>query len=155
MNQGKQLAHRFEDALLSGKWVTNTNFKKILDDVSFKEATTPYKNLNSIALLTFHINYYIQGVLAVFKGDELTIRDAYSFDMLELTTDQDWADLRTALLKNAEEFSSHLSQLTDKEIEQDFVNKKYGNYNRNMNGMIEHCYYHLGQIALIKKLLRN
>jgi hypothetical protein len=28
-------------------------------------------------------------------------------------------------------------------------------YYINIDAMIEHCYYHLGQIVLIKKLLKN
>ncbi|MEL6989034.1 MAG: DinB family protein, partial [Bacteroidota bacterium] len=120
-------------------------------DVEFKEATTPYKSLNTIALLTFHINYYMDGVLQVFRGGELTIRDKYSFDMPPLANEQEWLELKDRLIKNAEEFTDYLSKLTDDQIESHFVNEKYGNYNRNMNGMIEHCYYHLGQIAIIKK----
>ena len=55
MNQSQQLASRFNEALLNGTWVTNTNFKDLLSDVSFKEATASYKSLNSMALLTYHI----------------------------------------------------------------------------------------------------
>jgi len=36
----------------------------------------------SIAALTFHINYYVAGVLNVFQGGKLEIRDKYSFDMI-------------------------------------------------------------------------
>jgi hypothetical protein len=32
---------------------------------------------------------------------------------------------------------------------------KYGNYFRNIAGVVEHTHYHLGQIALIKKLLKE
>ena len=154
MNQAQQLAKRFEEALLNGAWVTDTNMVTALEDVSYEEAITSYKNLNSIALLTFHINYYIKGVLEVFKGKDLTIRDAHSFDMKPLTNETEWHQLRKQLTTNAKEFASHLSQLSDTQIEAVFVDEKYGNYNRNMNGMIEHCYYHLGQIVLIKKLIR-
>jgi len=155
MNQAQQLAKRFEEALLNGAWVTDTNFVAILKDVNYEEAITSYKNLNSIALLTFHINYYIQGVLDVFKGKDLTIRDAHSFEMKPLTSETEWHQLRDQLNTNAKEFASHLSQLSDAQIEAVFVDEKYGNYNRNMNGMIEHCYYHMGQIVLIKKLIRD
>ena len=36
-----------------------------------------------------------------------------------------------------------------------FVDEKYGTYLRNIDGMIEHAYYHLGQVVLIKKLLEG
>jgi len=155
MTQAQQLAHRFEEVLLNGKWVTNTNFKEILEDITFKEAVSSYNNFNSIALLTFHINYYIQGVLEFLEGGELTIKDAYSFDMPVLKTENDWGKLRTLLLDNAESFAHKLSQLSDENIEDTFVKEAYGNYNRNINGMVSHCYYHLGQIVLLKKLIRS
>ena len=37
----------------------------------------------------------------------------------------------------------------------DFVIPKYGTYARNIHGMIEHAHYHLGQIALIKKMIQS
>jgi len=37
----------------------------------------------------------------------------------------------------------------------DFTDEKYGTYQRNLIGILEHSYYHLGQIVLIKKLLKT
>jgi hypothetical protein len=34
-----------------------------------------------------------------------------------------------------------------------FEEEKYGIYRRNIEAIIEHSYYHLGQISLIKKLI--
>ena len=39
------------------------------------------------------------------------------------------------------------------QLKENFVDEKYGSYLRNIDGMIEHCYYHLGQIVLIKKII--
>ena len=36
-----------------------------------------------------------------------------------------------------------------------FVDQKYGDYQRNIDLMIEHAYYHLGQILILKKLLNK
>jgi len=38
-------------------------------------------------------------------------------------------------------------------LDQTFVKEDYGTYYKNITGVIEHGYYHLGQISLIKKLL--
>jgi hypothetical protein len=43
--------------------------------------------------------------------------------------------------------------MPDKKLKEVFTDKKYGSYERNINAMIEHSYYHLGQITLIKKML--
>ena len=38
-------------------------------------------------------------------------------------------------------------------MKENFVDEKYGTFQRNIEAMIEHSYYHLGQIVLIKKML--
>ena len=45
--------------------------------------------------------------------------------------------------------------MPEEELSQGFVDEKYGTYSRNIDGMIEHSYYHLGQIVLIKKLINS
>lgn len=42
----------------------------------------------------------------------------------------------------------------EEKLKEAFVEEKYGTYQRNLEGMIEHSYYHLGQIVLIKELLK-
>lgn len=53
----------------------------------------------------------------------------------------------------AEIFANTIEQLPESKLWEDFSDKKYGNYYRNLHGIIEHTHYHLGQIVLIKKLL--
>ena len=153
MESGKQLAARFREVLLNGKWVANTNYKDRLEGLTWEQATQKVDSLNTIAALTFHINYYIAGVLNVFEDGALEIRDKYSFDCPEITSESDWGNLRDGLLANAETFADHVEKMTEEQLEADFVDKKYGNYRRNIEGMIEHCYYHLGQISLIRKMV--
>ena len=43
--------------------------------------------------------------------------------------------------------------MTEEKLNEHFVDEKYGNYQRNIDAMIEHSYYHLGQIVMIKKML--
>lgn len=152
MSLSTDLANRFKEVTLEGRWVANTNFQLLLSDVNWKQATQKVDDLNSIAALTFHVYYYIAGVLNVLKDGELEIRDQYSFDMPPIDSETDWQNLKNQLLTNAEEFALEISQLTDQQLRQGFVKLEYGDYLRNIEGMIEHCYYHLGQVSLLKKL---
>ena len=45
--------------------------------------------------------------------------------------------------------------MSDDKLTDVFVKEEYGTYHRNINAIIEHSYYHLGQISLIKKLLNE
>lgn len=150
--KSKLLANRFREVILNGVWIANTNYKDQLLNLTWKQATLKIESLNTIAALTFHINYYLAGVLNVFEGGLLEIRDKYSFDFPPINSQKDWEVFLTALLKNAEKFATLVEQMSDKKLAEKFVNNKYGSYQRNIEGIIEHSYYHLGQITLIKKL---
>ena len=153
MENANQLSRRFRDVFLDGKWIANTNYQKLLADLNYQQATTKIGSLNTIALLTFHIDYYLGGVLQVLQGGALTIRDKFSFDGPPIESEADWQQLRQRFLDHVESFAQILETLTEEQLSQPFVQEEYGNYWRNIEGMIEHGYYHMGQISLLKKLI--
>lgn len=149
-----QTAIRFREVILSGRWIANTNFYDQLKDINFQQATTRIGDLNTIAMLTFHIDYYIAGILQVFDGGTLDIRDKYSYDMPEIKDEQQWEDMKQKLWEDAEKFAQHIEKMTKEQLHGVFVEEKYGNYLRNIDAMIEHSYYHLGQLVLLKKMIK-
>lgn len=153
METGKQLAERFREVMLDGTWIANTNYTKALSDLNMEDACKKVGNLNSIAALSFHINYYISGVVNVFEGGNLEIRDRHSFDMPSITSESDWNNLRSELKLNSEKFAAFVEGLGETDLETDFVDPKYGSFRRNIEGIIEHSYYHLGQISMLRKLV--
>jgi len=146
------LANRLREVLLNGKWIANTNFKEQILSIHWTQAIQKVDNLNTIAVLTFHINYYLGGLLNVFNGGGLEIRDKYSFDLPEIKSEADWINVVNDFLSNAEKFAEKVEEMPDEIFDQPFVDEKYGSYLRNIEGVIEHSYYHLGQISLIKKM---
>lgn len=155
MSSTLQLAKRFREVMLDGKWIANTNFKEQLSNVTWEQATMKIGSLNTIAMLTFHIDYYIAGLVNVFEGGDLEIRDKYSFDLPPIEFQEQWEELLYKLWSDSEKFADLLEQMPDSKMNEVFIDEKYGTYLRNIDGMIEHAYYHLGQITLIKKLLTN
>jgi len=133
--------------------VVGTNIKAQILDLNWKQASTKIANLNTIAALTFHLGYYLAGVLQVVEGGPLDIRDKYSFDMPPIKSQKDWEHLVHKMLADAEKMATLLDEMTDERLAVPFVDEKYGNYRRNMDILIEHSYYHLGQIVLIKKMI--
>lgn len=147
------LSHRLREVLLNGHWIANTNYKELLAGISWQQATQKTGNLNTIAALTFHVNYYLEGLLNVFNGGKLEISDKYSFNLPPIESEADWDKLVNDLLSNAEKFVAAVEHFPAEKLEQPFVDEKYGTYRRNIEGVIEHGYYHLGQISLIKKMI--
>lgn len=155
MESSLQLASRFREVILNGTWIAQTNCRDKLSDVTLELAATRVGSLNTIAALTFHINYYIAGLLNVFRGGDLEIRDKYSYDLPPMESEADWQNLLNELWTNAEAFAAHVERMTGEKLESPFVKEEYGTYRRNIEGVIEHSYYHLGQISLIKKMVRE
>ncbi len=150
----KQIAKHFREVYFGGNW-TCSNLKDNLTDITWQEAVTQVHSLNTIALLVFHIGYYVDTVLKVLQGEELNASDKLSFDLPTVQSEQDWQHMLNKIWQDAERFARLVEQLPDSKLRDDFHDGKYGNYYRNLLGIIEHTHYHLGQIALVKKMIRN
>ncbi len=85
----------------------------------------------------------------------MVIKDEFSFDAPNITSQKEWKQLTTQTLENANEFITYLEKLPENIFLQPFTDEKYGNYYRNLHGIIEHTHYHLGQIMLIKKIVQQ
>ncbi|MBL7737944.1 MAG: DUF1572 domain-containing protein [Chitinophagaceae bacterium] len=152
MNLSEQIAQHFRAVYMGGNW-TSSNLKDQLDGVDWQQATTRVHSLNTIALLMYHMGYYVSAVLNVLQGRPLDASDKYSFDLPPIQSPGDWEQLKEKTFADAEQFALLVEQLPETKLWEDFSDKKYGNYYRNICGIIEHNHYHLGQIVLIKKIL--
>jgi hypothetical protein len=150
----EQIAKHFKEVFLGGNW-TWSNLKDQLADVTREEALTKKGELNTIALLTYHIHYYVQAVLKVLEGGPLDAHDKYSFALHPPETDEAWNNMKQQVFTDVEKFAEKVAALPDEILLTDFAGGKYGNYYRNFHGIIEHTHYHLGQIAVIKKMIRS
>jgi hypothetical protein len=153
MNAIKQLAKHYREVHFGGNW-TAVNLKETLADVTWEQATTKLHDLNTIAVLVFHINYYVQPIINGIDGEPLDASDKYSFDLPSITTETEWQELIQKALNDAENLAAKIEMIDESKLFEDFSDPKYGSFYRNLLGIIEHTHYHLGQISLIKKLLQ-
>lgn len=138
-----------------GENPTWLDLKNSLADVTWQQATTRVDALNTIAALVYHIHFFVRVGLKVLEGEPLNARDSaeYSFDVPPIESGEDWERLLAQVWSDAERFASAVEQLPERRLWETFVGEQYGNHYRNLHGVIEHSYYHLGQIVLMKKLL--
>lgn len=153
MKSTKEIAKRFREVILNGTWIANTNFRHQLTDMRWEIATAKTGSFNTIAALAQHIHYYISGMRQVFKGGPLDIHDKYSFDFPPIQSQEEWEAVLARFWNDAEEFATLIEQMTEERLQEVFVDARYGTYQRNIDAMIEHSYYHLGQVVLLKKML--
>ncbi len=147
-----QIAKHFREVCFGGNW-TCSNLKDNLLDVNWQQATTQIYSFNTIATLVYHTNYYVSAALKVLQGGPLLAKDEYSFNHPPIHSQEDWEKFLDTTRAEAEVFANLVEQLPESKLWENFTDKKYGNYYRNLHGIVEHLHYHLGQIVLIKKIL--
>lgn len=152
MNLQTQIAKHFREVHFGGNW-TSVNLKETLNGIGWQQAVTTVYGLNSIAVLVYHMNYYVSMLLKVFEGQPLDGHDTLSFNLPPIASEDDWEKLVDKTFTDAEKFAGLVEQLPEDKWSETFVEEKYGNYYRNIHGIIEHTHYHLGQITLLKKIL--
>ena len=153
MENNRELAKRFSDVILNNSWVANNSYKNQLTDLPLEVVLFKYQSLHNIAALAQHVHYYIAGILNVFNGENLDIKDIYSFDFPPINTIEQWHTFLAIFWTDAASFTQKLEKMDENTLNSIFVKKEYGTYHFNINNLIEHSYYHLGQIVLIKKLI--
>lgn len=152
MELTKQIAKHLREVFFGPNW-TSVNLKDSLAGVTWEQATEKVDSFNTIAMLVFHIDYYVSAVLKVLHGEPLNASDKYSFNLPSISGEDDWKTLVNKTFADAEDFAKMIEQMPEEKLWDDFSEGRYGNFYRNIQGIIEHTYYHLGQIVLIKKLL--
>lgn len=152
MNVQQQAARHFREVHFGGNW-TDVNLKDTLAGVSWQQAITPVHSCNTMAALVYHTGYFTAAVLQVLRGGPLDAHDKYSFDHPPIRSQQDWEKLLDNTWADADALAALVEQLPEDRLWENFAEEKYGNYFRNIFGIIEHTHYHLGQIVLIKKIL--
>lgn len=154
MSISKSISSQIKESFYGGNW-TGSNFKEHLDGISWEEALIKIDSINTIVALTYHVNFFVEAILLVLNKEDLSLSDKDSYNHPPINNSDDWEEMKTKLWKNVDEFSELIALLPDAKLEEDFWENKYGNYYRNIHGVIEHSHYHLGQIVLIKNKIRS
>src|SRR6478735_3641587 len=134
MNLSQQLAKHLREVFWGGNW-TSINLKDSLEGISRHEATIKVHTCNTIAVLVYHINYYISAVTMVLQGQPLNASDKYSFDLPPVQSEEDWNALLINFWADAENFATLVEQLPENKLWDDFSEGKYENYYRNIQGI--------------------
>ncbi len=148
----QHIAKHLREVYFGKNW-TASNLKDQLAHVNWKMATTKVDSLNTIATLVYHLNYYVRGVIKVLEGGPLETKDRLSFDHPPIHSEEGWQRMLEQIWLDAERFAALIERLPDEYLNKEFVDEKYGNYYRNIQGIVEHIHYHLGQIVVVKKLI--
>lgn len=154
MNSPSFIANNLRAVHFGPNW-PGVCLKEKVADLRWEQAIQQIDGYHSIATLVFHMNYYIDATIKVFHGEPLEAKDSLSFEHARIENADDWETLLGKTWSDAEELASLIEQMPESQLQQDFVESKNGTYYRCLVGPIEHCYYHLGQISLLRRHVKK
>lgn len=152
MSLTDQIAKLLRDVHFGGNW-TWSDLKKNMEDVNWEMANRKVFGFNSIGALVYHSNYYVCAIISVLQGNPLESKDIYSFNHPPIESDTDWQGILNKSWKDADTLAQLIENMPEEKLWETFPGEQYGNYYRNIHGVIEHLHYHLGQMVLIKKII--
>jgi len=85
----QKLAQDLEGIFFGGNWTVSA-VNQHMEDVDWEMAQKKVGNLNSIAALFYHLNYYVFTALVVLKDGKIIGSDKESFEVPPVTSDEDW-----------------------------------------------------------------
>ena len=104
-------------------------------------------------MLVHHLKFYNEVVLTRLSGTNPRISSANGFDMMPIKNEQEWRQLVDDCLQSAKKIAE--AALVFPADQLDTV--PAGGHNhmyKNLHGIAEHAHYHVGQITILKNLLR-
>jgi len=147
------IAQHITEVFEGNNW-TDVNIKDTIDDIDYREATTVTKaSYNTIAALLHHLSFYNDVVSMRLMGINPEIDEINGFNVPAIKNEHDWQLLKDAVFASAANLSDAVRKFPEEKIN-DLTVTEHSTYYKTLHGLAEHAHYHLGQIVLIKKLVR-
>jgi uncharacterized damage-inducible protein DinB len=154
MKIAELIATHLQEAFAGNNW-SDVNVKDTLDGITFPEAVTVTRaSSNTIAALLYHMTFYNRAIKQRLQGIEPETSAANGFDLQPLTSEYDWEQLKKNAFDTVNELANAIRNFPDEKLpEENPVGK--GSFYKKLHGVIEHNYYHLGQIVILKNLIKK
>lgn len=145
-----ELARHIREIHFGNNW-TDSDMTSVLKDVTWQQAVAkPIPNANNIAVLVFHTNFYLNIVHRRIKGKIPQFDHEDSFIVTPIQSEANWQAVLQKTWDDAEAFAQTVEKLPVGHLNK-IVMSNQSSFYKNIQGVVEHNHYHLGQIVLLKK----
>lgn len=153
-NELNDLISKLDESFQGRPWFGDS-LMRIINSVDFQLVNArPSGTQNSIARLVQHIINWRIFVIKKLERDavfDIKRNDSNDWSEIEIRNEKEWRDLLQALQESQEKIKEIL-KTNDPSLLTNTVPGREYDYHYLIEGIIQHDIYHLGQIALVKKL---
>lgn len=130
---------------------------KILDGVTAQQAAAhPIRGAHSIWELTLHIAAWERACKRRLEGDPAQLTDAEDWEPIYDTNEAAWESTKQQLIDNHRELLDAMAKVDESRLNEPIIKNPdvpYSSVYVTLHGGVQHCLYHAGQIAMLKKAL--
>ncbi|HVT84752.1 MAG TPA: DinB family protein [Chitinophagaceae bacterium] len=150
----KSLVAQHIREVLKGNW-SDIFLTDVLHDVTLDEANFIPPSKNSIAMLANHLKFYNDIVILRLQNDNRPVNyDANGFDVPLLDTEKSWQQLKENVLSSFIKLAEEVEAMPEEKLFE-LTPSGSATFYKTLHGVVEHAHYHMGQMMIIKKLIRN
>lgn len=154
MNLPELIAQHVLDVHEGNNW-TEVNLAHTLRDVTLAEATTlTPASPNTIAALVRHLAFWSRVMARRAQGYPTQVPDSNGFEGPDLHSEAEWLALQAELRQSAQELAAAIRRVPAERLAEPIL-AGYGSAYKNLHGAVEHLHYHLGQLVVLKNLVRS
>lgn len=152
MSESQKILDQFNKMYYGGAWFGN-GLKEILDEVDSETAVKrPIETAHNILEITNHISIWVKAVNHQLIGTPLQVSDKENWQIINFDAEKYWSDSLNKLDERISELLNQLSRTSDEKLSET-VNGEGYTFHFLLYGVLQHCVYHAGQIALLKKTM--
>lgn len=147
------IARHILDVHKGNNW-TDSNITDVLKDVSLTEATTVTPaSVNTIAALLQHLTYWNRIMVQRIAGITVAVPETNGFDVPPPQNEKSWELMKDDNISSAHELADAILSFNEDKLQEPIL-PGYSIAYKNLQGSSEHIHYHLGQIVILKNLIR-
>ena len=133
---------------------TDVNLADTLKDVTAEEAVIlTNASPNTIASLLHHITFWNRLMIKRMQGIDVFVDEKNGYDTPPIQTEEDWQQLQIDNNLSAHELAASIAAFDENLLFESLILGKSSAY-KNLQGTVEHVHYHLGQMVILKKLIK-
>lgn len=132
------------------------SYLDVISDITEAEALTTPPNQHSIAVLLWHMVKWRKALTERLLGNldfQADVSDTDNWPAASTQTAESWEAAKSAFAEQQKILMEELGKRDEDFLDTDFV--KGRPFRRLASGVLQHDIYHLGQIAMVKSLVRK
>ncbi len=151
MNEIERIQEQLKRAMEGDAW-HGPSVRQLLHDVTASQAAAhPIENAHSIWELTLHIAAWNNAARRRLGGDRAELPDEEDWPAVTETSDAAWNEVIAKLDQSHRELHTAIGTLNSDNLDLPILDDMPSVY-VTLQGVIQHCLYHAGQIAMLKKM---